>query len=92
MDTSCPGSWLGVHKYRARYDEVEIPGALERLVKAQKEYPYNAFTRADYLTKRYVQDVCSRCGDVIGRLDTEMESDSTGGISGGNDPTADRGR
>jgi hypothetical protein len=58
-------SFTGKHKYEARYDEVEIPGAL----KTYTDKLYKGFTRDYYIRKVYVHDICVHCGDVVDRID-----------------------
>ena len=58
-------SWLGLpraHKYEARYDEV--PTRLDGL---EVERASVAQLRSLMYHRKYVHDVCTRCGDVIKR-------------------------
>jgi hypothetical protein len=61
-------SWTGRHKYQARYDEKEIPGALKTLTGINAIGDVDRPAREDYILRIYVQDVCVHCGDVVDRL------------------------
>ena len=60
---------FSIHEYKARYDEVEIPGALDKLTGRSYASDIPHIDRALYIRKVYVQDVCVHCGDVIDRLE-----------------------
>ncbi len=70
MSSACV-TWNGKHAFEPRYDEVEIPGALETMLKA---YCYSEVDRSKYLRKVYVQDVCPHCGEVVDRPNVPIGS------------------